>query len=151
MPDKPLRGKGFTLLELLVVISMIAVLSSIGYSQLLSYQRSMVFREARNQIIQILRDASTQAIVNSTPHTVKFFNQGVGSDITVTANGKTRTYFLERAGRLSAFKAAGVSVSTVIFDVRGRPNNTAPLVITVNIAEFSGNVRLLPTGKTVMK
>jgi prepilin-type N-terminal cleavage/methylation domain-containing protein len=151
MHDKPMRGKGFTLLELLIVIAMIAVLSSIGYPKLLSYQRGMVFRDARNLVMQILRDASTQAIVTSTPQTVKFFNQGVGSDITVTANGKTRAYFLEQNGRLSAFKASGVSLSTVIFDVRGRPNNTAPLVMTVNIAEFSGNVRLLPTGKTVMK
>jgi prepilin-type N-terminal cleavage/methylation domain-containing protein len=146
-----MHDKGFSLLELLIVIAMITILGSIGYPKLLSYQRSMTFHEARNQVMQILRDTSAQAIITSTPQTVKFFNQGVGSDITVTVNGQTRTYYLEQYGWLSAFKAAGVDVNNVIFDVRGRPNNTAPLVITVNIAEFSGNVRLLPTGKTVMK
>jgi prepilin-type N-terminal cleavage/methylation domain-containing protein len=144
--------KGFTLLELLVVMSMMGILGAIAAPNLMSYQRSVALKEARNQVVQTLRDASARAIVESAPQTVTFsLSQTTGSDLSITAGAVTRHVSLERDAILSSVTSNSVAVTSVIFDVRGRPNNSAPLVITATLGDKSGQVRLLPTGKTVIR
>lgn len=148
-----MHAKGFTLLELMVVMALIGILGAIGTPKLMSYQRSVALKEARNQVVQTLRNASGRAIIDSASQTVTFsLNQGGGADLSVAAGGVTNsTIKLERDAAISAVTSNGTNVTTVIFDVRGRPNNSAPLLITTVLSDQSGQVRLLPTGKTVIK
>jgi prepilin-type N-terminal cleavage/methylation domain-containing protein len=148
-----MRVNGFTLIELLVAMAILGILGAIAAPNLGSYQRSVALKEARNQVVQTLRDASARAIIESAPQTVTFsLNEGSGHDLEVSSGGVTnKTVNLERDAVLSLVTSNSVALTSVIFDVRGRPNNSAPVVIATTLGDQSGQVRLLPTGKTVIR
>jgi prepilin-type N-terminal cleavage/methylation domain-containing protein len=147
-----MRGNGFTLIELLVAMAIMGVLGAIAAPRLVAYQRIVALKEARNQVVQTLRDASAKAIIDSAAQTVTFtLNQGTGSDLTVSSGSVSRSVNLEKNAALSSVTSNSAAVTSVIFDVRGRPNNSAPIEITTALDDQSGQVRLLPTGKTVIR
>jgi prepilin-type N-terminal cleavage/methylation domain-containing protein len=145
------RSGGFTLLEILIVIGIFGVLGALGIPQFTAYQRSIALKDAANQIAQALQRASSQAVETSAAHTVSFTLNAVGTDLTVTGNSQTSTVSLERDAVLKSVKLGATNVTSVVFDVRGRPDNAAPLVITTGLSDLSRTVRLLPTGKTVIQ
>ena len=146
------RSAGFTLLEILIVIGILGALGALGIPQFIAFQRSVEIRNASNQIAQALQRASSQAVETSAAHTVTFtLNAAAGTDITVTGNSQTSTVSLEHDAALKSVKQGATNVTSVVFDVRGRPDNAAPLVITTGLSNLSRTVRLLPTGKTVIQ
>ena len=52
-------NKGFTLIELIVVFTVIAILSTIGTASLVSYSRTQSLNQATNDLVQALNSAKT--------------------------------------------------------------------------------------------
>jgi prepilin-type N-terminal cleavage/methylation domain-containing protein len=144
-----IRQPGFTLLEILIVLGILAILLSIGFPQYAAYQRGIVMRDVSNQIAQLLRETGARAKAETTKLTVNFqLGDPEGDDITIS-DGKTATKSvkLERNASITSIDG-GTSVE---FDVRGRPSNTKPIVIHAAFADRTATVRLLTTGKTVIQ
>ena len=53
---------GFTLLEIIIVIALIAVLAAISVPSFISWSKNLNYRQASKQITSMLREARTQAI-----------------------------------------------------------------------------------------
>ena len=58
--------KGFTLVELLIVISIIAILSTVGYIQFRSFSSTQILNDSTGQIQSLLRVAQTNATTSLT-------------------------------------------------------------------------------------
>jgi prepilin-type N-terminal cleavage/methylation domain-containing protein len=147
------RQAGFTLLEILIVIGILAILLSIGFPQYAAYQRGLIMRDVSNQIAQLLRETGARAKAETQALTVNFLlDRGDGDDFTIS-DGKTlaKTVRLERDASIDSVLMNGEAKESVTFDVRGRPNNTKPVVIRAVFADRNAQVRLLITGKTVIQ
>lgn len=146
------RASGLTLLEILVVVGILAILLSIGFPQYAAYQRGLVMRDVSNQIAQLLRETGARAKAETTAITVNFLlDRPDGDDFTISSGTVTKGVRLERDASLTSVLMAGLPRTSVTFDVRGRPNNPAPIVIDAIFGDRQARVRLLTTGKTVMQ
>jgi prepilin-type N-terminal cleavage/methylation domain-containing protein len=146
---------GFTLLEMLIVLAIAGVLLGIASPSLLAYQTSTQMREVNNAVAQTLQDASSSALRSNTAYTVVFsLNSAGGSDLTVNSGGTTlQTVKLEGDGMITAVTSGGVALSPseVVFTARGWPNLSAPIVISTQIRNRIGTIKLLLTGKAVIQ
>jgi prepilin-type N-terminal cleavage/methylation domain-containing protein len=146
------RQAGFTLLEILIVIGILAILLSIGFPQYAAYQRGLVMRDVSNQIAQLLRETGARAKSETRALTINFLlNRADGDDFTISSGATTGNVRLERDASISSVLMNGVAKTSVTFDVRGRPNNTKPVIIHAVFADRNAQVRLLTTGKTVIQ
>jgi prepilin-type N-terminal cleavage/methylation domain-containing protein len=146
-----IRNRGFTLLEILIVLGIIGVIAAIGFPNLMAYQRSVNMKEVANRVAQNFRDLSSRAVNNSAAQNVKFvLNAGAGADMEITGS-TSENITLDQDAKFTAVKVGTTDVTTVGFDVRGRPTNASTLVITVGFADQTRTIRLLPTGKTVVQ
>jgi prepilin-type N-terminal cleavage/methylation domain-containing protein len=153
---RPVRQKvrGFSLIEMLIVISVLAILAAIGVANYNSYARSLRLREVNNQIAQLFQDTSAQAINRSSKFTMTFtLNQAAGADITVSGDGGSETISLESDAELTSvkYKTKTANVTNLEFDARGRTSDPDPLVVGTRLGSLTGTVRLLATGKTVIQ
>jgi prepilin-type N-terminal cleavage/methylation domain-containing protein len=64
--------KGFSLVELLVTISIAAILMAIASPSMISYMESAEYREASQQALQILRQARSRAVTENLEYQVFF-------------------------------------------------------------------------------
>ncbi len=148
------KSQGFSLIEMLIVISVLAILAAIGVANYNSYARSVRFREVNNRIAQLFQDTSARAINLSKKFTVTFtLNQTAGADITVTGDGKIESISLESDAELTSvkYKTKTTNVTSLEFDTRGRTTNPDSLVVGTQMGSLTGTVRLLATGKTVIQ
>lgn len=58
---------GFTIIELLAVISLIAIISGIGFASLVSYSRSQVLSQAAEDVKQTITEAKFDSLSNVKP------------------------------------------------------------------------------------
>ncbi|HEY9619177.1 MAG TPA: GspH/FimT family pseudopilin [Crinalium sp.] len=130
---------GFTLLEVLVVVVMIAILFAIagpGWLGVVNRQRSASSRE---QILQAIRLAQSEAIRTKREQTVTF--DAVANPPTITVKGAT-----EQLGN-GKFRTGMVSLQTtapsITFDADGNIKDgvTPPVVITVRAPANTGKRR----------
>ena len=145
------RQAGLTLLEILIVVGILAILLSIGFPQYAAYQRGIVMRDVSNQIAQLLRDTGARAKAEATELTVHFLlNRGDGDDLTLSS-GNPAVVDRIKLERDASITAIDDGQTSVVFNVRGRPNNTKALVIHAAFADRTAQIRLLTTGKTVIQ
>jgi prepilin-type N-terminal cleavage/methylation domain-containing protein len=146
------RQAGFTLLEILIVIGILAILLAIGFPQYAAYQRGLIMRDVSNQIAQLLRETGARAKSETRALTVNFLlDRPDGDDFTISSGSTTSNVRLEREASIRSVLMSGLAKTSVTFDVRGRPNNTKPVIIQAVFADRSAQVRLLTTGKTVIQ
>ena len=146
--------KGFSLIEMLIVITVLAILAAIGIANYNAYARSVRFKEVNNRIAQLFQDTSARAINRSKKFTLTFsLNQAAGADITVTGDGSIETISLENDAELTSvkYKTKAINVSSLEFDTRGRTTDPDTLVVGTQLGDLTGTVRLLATGKTVIQ
>lgn len=78
--------RGYTLVELLVVTSIIIVLSSVGLASYLNFNRSQILNQAARKIVQDLRLAQSMAENNQKPpgacQTLNGYNFSITGDFT---------------------------------------------------------------------
>jgi prepilin-type N-terminal cleavage/methylation domain-containing protein len=148
------KNRGFSLIEMLIVISVLAILAAIGVANYNSYARSVRFREVNNRIAQLFQDTSARAINRSAEFTMTFtLNQAAGVDITVTGDKSSETISLESDAELTSvkYKSKTTNVTSLVFDTRGRTTDPDTLVVSTQLGSLTGTVRLLATGKTVIQ
>ena len=80
--------KGFTLLELLVVIVIISVVSAIGYPKFTSWKKDREVRYAAEKVTNLLTSISTQAHRGSYPF-VQFYIKPSGSKVEFITKGQS--------------------------------------------------------------
>lgn len=87
--------KGFTLIELIVVFSVIAVLSTIGAASFVSYSRTQTLQQATNDFISVLNTAKARSASQVKPSpTCSSSSELQGYSVTVTVTGSANTYAL---------------------------------------------------------
>jgi prepilin-type N-terminal cleavage/methylation domain-containing protein len=146
------KTRGFSLLEVLVVIVVLGILLAIGVANYASYARSVRFREINNRVAQLFQDTAARAVNRGKAFTISFnLNQSTGADMTVTGDGTSETIMLENDAELTSVTNAIGNRTSFAFDARGRSNEPSTLVVSTKLGSFTGKVRLLVTGKTVIQ
>ena len=80
--------KGFTLLELLVVIVIISVVSAVGYPKFTSWKKDREVRYAAEKVTNLLTSISTQAQRGSFPF-VQFYIKPSSSKVEFITKGQS--------------------------------------------------------------
>jgi hypothetical protein len=112
----------------------------------------LVMRDVSNQIAQLLRETGARAKSETRALTINFLlNPAAGDDFTISDGTTSSNVRLEHDASISSVSMNGVAKTSVTFDVRGRPNNTKPVIIHAVFADRNAQVRLLTTGKTVIQ
>jgi prepilin-type N-terminal cleavage/methylation domain-containing protein len=93
----PFTQKGFTLLELIVVFSIIAILSTIGLASFVSYSKSQTLQSGLNDVTSVLNTAKSKASAQIIPDLCSGSLVGYGVSIFKSANGShpANSYTLE--------------------------------------------------------
>lgn len=84
---------GFTMIELIVVFSVMGVLSTIGLASFVSYSRSQVLQQATNDFTTFINSAKTRAASQVKPST-QCTSLSILQSYSVTINIVARTYSL---------------------------------------------------------
>jgi prepilin-type N-terminal cleavage/methylation domain-containing protein len=67
-----LTPNGFTLIELMVVIVMIAIMAGMAVPSFVQWRQNLLYRETARDVVSILREARARAISNNRQHRVEF-------------------------------------------------------------------------------
>ena len=81
------NNRGFTIIELIVVFSVIAILSTIGVASFVDYSRAQALQQATNDFVNVLNIAKSRAYSQN-----KSFNQ---NGVTYTCLGTLGGYFVK--------------------------------------------------------
>jgi type IV fimbrial biogenesis protein FimT len=140
---------GFSIAELMTVVSVIGILTAIGIPSFLSFQPSMRLNGASREVLGRLMWARAYAVQNNntsvvtflTDHSFQIFNDSNGNGSADA--GETITVDLQTDYSDVTFTISGSS-STPVFNGRG----TASTDTTVTISNSSGSktVEVRPTG-----
>ena len=101
----PGRQRGFTLVELLVVIGIIAVMSAVSLPNILGYVRAARIRNAQDQVAGALQRARNLAIMKNTQKGILFLTQ---NNTTFWVHVEDTVSGLEGAGETVGFTRQGV-------------------------------------------
>lgn len=146
------RDRGFTLIEVLVVVVMIGVLSAIAAPGWLTFLNNNRLSASQSRVFSTLRDAQSTAKRSGTSTTFT-----IGNDATkgayVTANGQTQyleqgVQVLNVTSKVGSTNTPVALPATIAFDAQGLPACINPtidaqgLVSCVSSTAFSGLVPL---------
>jgi|SRR5688572_11743391 type IV fimbrial biogenesis protein FimT len=141
--------RGFSIAELMTVVSVIGILTAVGIPSFLSFQPSMRLNGAARELLGKLMWARAYAVQNNntsvvtflTNHSFQIFNDSNGNGSADA--GETITIDLQTDYEDVTFTISGSS-STPVFNGRG----TASTDTTVTIINSSGSktVEVRPTG-----
>lgn len=121
--------KGFTMIELIVVFTVMAVLSTVGLASFVSYSRSQVLQQATNDFATLLNSAKTRAASQVKP-TTQCSSSTVLENYSVTINVSARTYSLNVtcSGNLTVLQT-----NTLPQNVSFNSTTASPPTTTTNI------------------
>ena len=87
--------KGFTLLELLVVLSIVAIVSAVGMPNFMSWQKDRELRNTTEKIVNAINMANTRT-ENGSLSVVQIVFESFGQSTKVTTRGINRKTFSKR-------------------------------------------------------
>jgi prepilin-type N-terminal cleavage/methylation domain-containing protein len=145
--------KGFTLLELVVVLSMIGILIALGLPAFVSWRSQQTCREASQQACQMLKKARSQAVTGNLQYMVVF--KPMSSSIQVIQGGQAyntpasgygvpQQQFNAPAGVVIRTGTAGTSTQN--FYVQFNPDGTALLRSPSGATSTDPNVSINDSG-----
>ncbi len=134
-------SKGFTMLELLIVMGIMATLIGIAIPSYIDWRRDIVYRKTSRDIVYMLREAKSRSIATNRQHRVQFdptnrmYRLDMGNQAMNSANWTTVLAYV----RLSDDVTMLPSTPTIDFS----PNGTANLLVpaTVRIQTRTGALR----------
>jgi type IV fimbrial biogenesis protein FimT len=118
------RERGFSLVELVVVIAIAAILMAVSLPSYFEWRRNATFRKTANEITQFMRHARSEAIAKGQQQTVAFKPSSDSFPVTVPTGVTIRS------------SAAGTSTDDLT--VKFNTNGTATIIGPDGI--LSGNV-----------
>jgi type IV fimbrial biogenesis protein FimT len=141
--------RGFSIGELMTVVSLIGILAAVGIPSFLSFQPSMRLNGAARELLGKLMWARAHAVQNNntsvvtflTDHSFQIFNDANGNG-SADAN-ETITIDLQTDYPDVTFTLSGTSTSPVF---NGRGTATADTTVTISNASGSKTVEVSPTG-----
>lgn len=147
MTDKSYRG-GFSLIELLLSLSIIAVLGTVGMVNLTAFSQERALLSQAEKMVVVIRDVQDKAAAeeNGTAWGIKITNNASSSDLYETfygasyAAGTVDDIFYLPTGLVLASPAAGSNTEIVFTKGTGEPNATA--TIDIETATGSRNYRV---------
>lgn len=76
MQNLPKINRGFTLIEVLIVMAILSILTTLGYFVAIDFYKSYAFNSERDIIVSILQKARSQSLsnINQSAHGVYFDN-----------------------------------------------------------------------------
>jgi type IV fimbrial biogenesis protein FimT len=131
--------KGFSLIELLVAIAIVAIVAAIAAPSFVQWRQGLFFREAARDVTSILRDARNLAISTNRQHQVQFVgntfsmlrgNQSSASTWTVPPSTLAKgTATLPAAVILGIGGGCAAGALNVTFNPNGASSGGGPLCI----------------------
>jgi type IV fimbrial biogenesis protein FimT len=149
-PKRILRDiRGFSIAELMTVVSLIGILAAIGIPSFLSFQPSMRLNGAAREVLSRLMWARANAVQNNntsvvtflSDHSFQIFNDANGNG-SADAN-ETITIDLQADYPNVTFALSGTSSSPVF---NGRGTATTDTTVTISNSSGSKTVEVSPTG-----
>ena len=124
---KPMRVRGFTLMELMIVVVIVAILAAIAYP---SYQRHMIGTRRSDAQVALMRLANLQE---------KFFSECNSYATSLTADRNCDDLGLAESSTTSpnGYYQLGLNASTVSFTITATPIATGPQAADAECSEFS--------------
>lgn len=146
------NSSGFTMIELIVVFSIMAVLSTFGIASFVAYSRTQVLQQATNDLVNVLNTAKTRAasqIKPGPPCLATSILQGYS----LTVNIAARTYSLNIicSGTTTALSTTTLPTNVFFNSISGTPPTTATNIIFPILTggtSGSGNIVLSSFGRT---
>lgn len=146
------NSSGFTMIELIVVFSIMAVLSTFGIASFVSYSRTQVLQQATNDLVNVLNTAKTRSasqIKPSSPCLATSILQGYS----LTVNIAARTYSLNIicSGTTTALSTTTLPTNVFFNSISGTPPTTTTNIIFPILTggtTGSGNIVLSSFGQT---
>lgn len=137
--DGPYNSKGFSLIELIVVIAIVAIVGGIGYPRLMKIRNNVRTRGVTSDIFSSFRHAQSTAVKQNADVTLQFKaagtylafvdnGEGGGTADDGVVNGSEQTLFSETV-------KPGTSIAadfSTVFTSRGRPSGIGNVTIQNN-------------------
>ncbi|MFN6972222.1 MAG: GspH/FimT family pseudopilin [Rheinheimera sp.] len=140
---------GFNLVELMVVISVLAVILSIAIPSFLDLIRDSKSRSQSNQILSYMHFARSEAVKRQLNIEAQMTQVASGWNIQIL---RPDTGELLRRLDVSDKSVFLVGDNTIVFDPRGRPLQQRCVGVTVeNISKYNRQVMVLPGGKIAVE
>lgn len=142
------QGEGFTLLEILLVVGILVVISTISFSTYTGYRTNVEAGEEINKIRSILRNAQGKAIVfeQNSQWGVRFSNPVAGDPIYELFRGSSYPGTIQETVYLSSrflfLAPTSGAVQDIIFEKRSGKSTNAS-TITISIGPRSGTLPIM--------
>jgi type IV pilus assembly protein PilA len=118
--------RGFTLIEMLIVVAIVGVLMTVGYMAFQRYIATVELRQAQQTVVQTINQARSEVKKNSSSRTIEWTTTGmkVKKNASDTA---PKVYSLSDSGRVK-ITASGTMTYIAPY---GRRSNSASVTITL--------------------
>ncbi|HEU4649718.1 MAG TPA: GspH/FimT family pseudopilin [Gemmatimonadales bacterium] len=156
----PTSGRrGFTLMETLIALAVVAILSGLGYPRLRSFMLKSNVRSARSTVINTLQAAKARALMEGRSTQVNFDNSKIWTTATPRRSAVgggtnpcdtvgTIVNLTQQYGvTVAATRSDGFTPAYFSFDLRGLGSSGSSLAVLLTRGEYKDSVNVSSYGR----